>query len=379
MPRPKKTEAKEPVKLRQRKLDSGNTSLYLDCCLDGKRTYEFLHMYLIPEKSTQDRKKNAATLEAANTIRLQRILEMNNRRAGLKSVKAKMMLSKWFDTYCDMMERKGARGLKLLRSTKRLFEIYDKKARLCDIDRKFCIDFIDWIQHDYKTQFGNPLAAKSIADYLGYFTTALNAAVREELMYDNPMLTLSQDERPSVPESQREFLTIEEVNKLIKTPCGREDVKRAYLLCVFSGLRISDVERLRWKDISKDGDQYRLNIVMVKTRTPLYVPLSDESLKWLPMRPEDAKDDDIIFNTLPSQVNGCMHLKEWAKNAGVMKKITYHTGRHTFATMMLTLGVDLYTVSKLLGHSNVKTTQIYAKIINKKKDDAVNLVNGLFD
>ena len=74
-----------------------------------------------------------------------------------------------------------------------------------------------------------------------------------------------------------------------------------------------------------------------------------------------------------------MHLKEWAKNAGVMKKITYHTGRHTFATMMLTLGVDLYTVSKLLGHSNVKTTQIYAKIINKKKDDAVNLVNGLFD
>lgn len=59
--------------------------------------------------------------------------------------------------------------------------------------------------------------------------------------------------------------------------------------------------------------------------------------------------------------------------------ITFHTARHTFATMMLTLGADLYTVSKLLGHTSVKMTQVYAKIVNKKKDDAVNLTNGLFD
>lgn len=59
--------------------------------------------------------------------------------------------------------------------------------------------------------------------------------------------------------------------------------------------------------------------------------------------------------------------------------ITFHQSRHTFATMMLTLGADLYTTSKLLGHADVKMTQVYAKIINQKKDDAVNLVNGLFD
>ena len=59
--------------------------------------------------------------------------------------------------------------------------------------------------------------------------------------------------------------------------------------------------------------------------------------------------------------------------------ITFHMARHTFATMMLTLGADLYTTSKLLGHADVKMTQVYAKIINQKKDDAVNLVNGLFD
>ena len=59
--------------------------------------------------------------------------------------------------------------------------------------------------------------------------------------------------------------------------------------------------------------------------------------------------------------------------------ISFHCARHTFATMMLTLGADLYTVSKLLGHTSVRMTQVYAKIINQKKDEAVNLVNGLFD
>ena len=59
--------------------------------------------------------------------------------------------------------------------------------------------------------------------------------------------------------------------------------------------------------------------------------------------------------------------------------IIFHVARHSFATMMLTLGADLYTTSKLLGHTDVRMTQVYAKIVNRKKDEAVNLVNGLFD
>ena len=72
-------------------------------------------------------------------------------------------------------------------------------------------------------------------------------------------------------------------------------------------------------------------------------------------------------------------LKPWAKAAGIDKRFSFHTSRHTFATMMLTLGADLYTVSKLLGHANVKTTQIYAKIVDSKKVEAVNLVDSVFD
>ena len=73
-----------------------------------------------------------------------------------------------------------------------------------------------------------------------------------------------------------------------------------------------------------------------------------------------------------------MALRKWASEAGITKHLTFHTARHTFATMMLTLGADLYTTSKLLGHTDVATTQIYAKIVDKKKDEAVNLVNGIF-
>ena len=73
------------------------------------------------------------------------------------------------------------------------------------------------------------------------------------------------------------------------------------------------------------------------------------------------------------------YLKEIGDVCGINKNLTFHLARHTFATMMLTLGADLYTTSKLLGHADVKMTQVYAKIINQKKDDAVNLVNGLFD
>lgn len=84
-----------------------------------------------------------------------------------------------------------------------------------------------------------------------------------------------------------------------------------------------------------------------------------------------------MFN-LPSKDTIYKDIKKWAAAAKITKKVSFHTARHTFATMMMTLGTDLYTTSKLLGHTNVRTTQIYAKIVDKQMDDAVNLLDGLF-
>lgn len=117
---------------------------------------------------------------------------------------------------------------------------------------------------------------------------------------------------------------------------------------------------------------------MHKTKSPIYLPLSSKAIKWLPERGK-AKDEDLIFPDTPEQINTKLYLKPWFDKAGITKPISFHCSRHTFGTMLLTLGVDLYTVSKLLGHTKVETTQIYAKIINKKKDDAVSLIDKAFE
>lgn len=376
----KKTKLKEPVKVRTKKLADGSESFYLDIYVDGKRHYEFLKMYLLPEINASVKEQNRATLAAVETIKSKRIIEITNDKAGLKktSVRSKILLSDWLETYISEQERKGARGLKLIKSVRLILSTYDSKTKMGEINKDWCLRFIDWLQYSYKTRWNNPLSPKSAADYVGYFSTALNAAVRAEVIPENPIMALTPKERIKVPESKREYLTIDEIKALIETECPRKDVKQAYLFSCYCGLRLSDVYALQWKDIILDGEQYRVSIVMQKTTTPIYLPLSKHAIRWLPER-NNAEDGARIFAGLPAEPNINKVLTKWVAAAGINKKITYHTSRHSFATMMLTLGADLYTTSKLLGHANVKTTQIYAKIVDSKKVKAVNLVDNVFD
>ena len=176
-------------------------------------------------------------------------------------------------------------------------------------------------------------------------------------------------EKIKKPESKREYLTIDEVKRMVETPCPNELVKKAYLFSCFTGLRISDVRNLEWNDVSVDNGQTYISVVMQKTNAPVYIPLSKQAIKWMPEK-KDAATDSHVFNTLVNFGNVNENLRKWAKAAGVNK--------HIFATMMLTLGADIYTVSKLLRHRSVKHTQIYAKIIDKKKDEAVSLADSVF-
>lgn len=369
--------------MRTKKLADGSESYYLDIYVDGKRSYEFLKLYLLPEINPMVKEQNRATKAAIEAIKSKRIIELTHSKAGLKktSVRSKMLLDDWMETYLAEQERKGARGGgggNCYGRSAGCFPLYRKKVKMGEIDKEWCLGFIDWLQHTYKTRWGNPLSPKSAANYVGYFSTALNAAVRAEVIPENPIMTLAPTERIKVPESKREYLTIDEIKALIDTECPREDVKRAYLFSCYCGLRLSDIYALRWKDIFLDGEQYRVSTVMQKTTTPIYLPLSRHAVRWLPER--DGEGDELkIFAGLPAEPNINKVLAKWAVAAGITKKITYHTSRHSFATMMLTLGADLYTTSKLLGHSNVKTTQIYAKIVDSKKVEAVNLVDSVFD
>lgn len=377
---------KEPVRVRTKKLSDGSESFYLDIYVNGKRSYEFLKMYLLPEINATVKEQNRATRAAVEAIKSQRIIDITNSKAGIKRNAGwqKLLLSDWLTTYLANQERKGIRNISGLKSVIRIVGQYGKKSRtrMGDIDKKWALGFIDWLLHEYKQEKNGEqkvvLSRGSAAYYTSQLTAALNAAVRAEMLGENPFMLLSSDEKIKKPESNRQFLTIEEVRKLITAECRLAVVKQAYLFSCYCALRISDVRNLRWKNLICNDGSYMLSIVMKKTSAPIYVPLSKNAMLWLPER--SSKDEDaLIFDGLPTLPTINKVLKGWVKEAGIDKRITYHTSRHTFGTMMMTVGADLYTTSKLMGHADVRTTQIYAKIVDSKKIEAVNMVDRMFE
>ena len=177
--------------------------------------------------------------------------------------------------------------------------------------------------------------------------------------------------------NDRGYLEIDEVKKLIEPPCNDEQIKMAFLFACFCGLRLSDVKDMKWKDIKFDADGGAVvSKVQVKTRQSIVVPLSANALMWLPDRGK-AKDNEPVYD-LPTHFTINRSVKKWAKDAQIEKNVTFHLSRHTFATTLLTLGADIYTTSKLLGHKNLRTTQIYAEVVSKKKAEAVNLMDSVF-
>lgn len=372
----KPTKIKEPIRLRMKPLSDGNKSLYLDIYRDGKRTYEYLKMYIIPETDNNARRQNQVTMTAANAIKSKRIIELTNGEAGIE-MKEKVFLLDWMETYKGNQEKRGKKDGNQIKVTIRILQEYAGERMTMDrIDKTFCQEYLDYLMTEYRPK-GKRVSNFTLHTYYRILNGALNAAVRAEIIKVNPFTKINNSDKIRLPESKRSYMSIEEVRALIETPMKNEAVKKAYLFSCFCGLRVSDIVGLKWKDVFIDRGQYRLAVSMQKTKEPIYLPLSPEALKWMPERGDKTAEDHVFDLPSPAQMN--LLIKPWAKAAGIDKRFTFHTARHTFATMMLTLGADLYTTSKLLGHADVKMTQVYAKIINQKKDDAVNLVNGLFD
>mgnify|MGYP003431599413 FL=1 len=172
-------------------------------------------------------------------------------------------------------------------------------------------------------------------------------------------------------DKQREYLTIDELNTLAATPCDRPIMKRASLFSALTGMRHSDIQKLKWKEINKDGEHYRILFTQQKTKGVQYMPISDQAYQ---LCGERGEPDRLVFEGLqdPSWIN--KPLERWIKAAGITKHITFHCFRHTYATLQLTSGTDIYTVSKMLGHTKVTTTQIYAKIVDEKKEQAADTI-----
>lgn len=372
MPRPKKLiKSKEPVKLRSRLRSNGNRALYLDIYHNGHRKTEYLKLYLIPDNAPGADVQNENTMRAANAIKAKRILQLTNRVAGIAdNTQTKITLGAFLkdsEAKKEPTQPRAAASLKWLRLYMEKWNFHN--IRLCEIDKAFCTDVIDKFR---KTE----LATNTQQKYLTVFGTALNNAVRLGLIHFNPLNQIDPADKIKKIDTMREFLTIYEVKQLINTPCRNMIIKHAFLFSCFCGLRRSDIGKLTWGDIRNDNGNLTVYVKMQKTKQPLMLPLSADAVKWLLPR-YNAPDKAKVFGEFTRM--GQIVLKDWAKEAGIKKNVSFHTARHTFATMLITLGADLYTVSKLLGHSNITETQIYAKLVDEKKVKAVELFNGVFD
>jgi len=172
-------------------------------------------------------------------------------------------------------------------------------------------------------------------------------------------------------ESRREHLSIEELNILADTPCDRPILKRAAIFSALTGIRHCDIKKLKWKEIQIVGNQISLNFTQQKTKGVEYMPISKQAYR---LCGEPGNPEQLVFEDLPDPSWISAPLKHWIKSAGITRNITFHCFRHTYATLQLAGGTDIYTVSKMLGHTNVKTTQIYAKVVDEKKQKATNAI-----
>lgn len=378
---------KEPVKLCFRDRKDGMKVIYLEFYQNGKRTYERIpDLAVLPETDAKSGKANKAALKAAEKILKQRLREVKNtesleqeaiNEAVARDIERPLLLTDWMQQYDEIQKRRGVRETGRISLLVKMFADYSPERALVHVDKNFLLGFIDYLKCGYIGKNGMPIADNTAFCLLGEFNNALNTAVREGIIVGNPMLMLETAEKIHVKEQIMEYLTLEELKVLMSAPCECPIVKQAFLFACNCGLRLSDVISLKWSDINLIDGQWRVSTRMLKTDRLVHIPLPKQALRWLPERIDRRPhSSERVFDEL-RKWEIAIYLKPWIESAGIKKKVTFHTSRHTYATMLLTLGADIYTVSKLLGHTSIRHTQRYAKVIDAKKDEAVRNLDAL--
>ena len=289
--RSNKDSKKSPVKIRFKAMKDGRRSIYLDCYRDGHRSYEYLKLYLVPETDDESLRRNEVAMRKAETACRRKLRDLKKLPVGSKRLveaqggisKKDISLLEWLSRFKEIQRSRGVRDIY---SIDRLCGILsdmgcgDTKVR--DIGKEFCIVFVEYLKTGYKTAKGENLKPKTAFNRQCTLVTALNVAVREGIIPTNPMNLLSRHERAKASRGKRDYLTIDEVKRLIATPCRNETVKNAYLFACNCGLRLGDVRKLTWGDITQDTSVWMLSVTMNKSEKPVHIPLGVQARRWIP-------------------------------------------------------------------------------------------------
>lgn len=390
------------VTLRQRMLESGKVSLYLDYyppIIDPETNRltrrESLGMSVTPLKNRKgeyikNKDENYKFSESDDETFRTAIIIRNNRQNTLDKaniytdaekdiLKAKeRSKGDFMDYFAKMAKDKETSNrsnwLSALAHLQNYLHYSDRAStiRFCDITLEWCEGFKSHLLTTDGRNYGKKLKINTASSYYVKFKVALKSAFKYGYLPKDMNADLKGIKEE---ETQREFLTLDELQLLAKTSCLDEVLKRAALFSALTGLRHSDIRKLKWCEVyeEKDNDKmrYKIKFTTQKTNKFIELPISDEAIQ---LCGERNSPERLVFEGLKPTQYGSKSLAQWIGVAGIERNITFHCFRHTYATLQLASGTQVTTIQKMLGHKNIGTTLIYAKTLEQAKQDATEKI-----
>lgn len=250
------------------------------------------------------------------------------------------------------------------------------KLKLKDFNNNCVMEFETHLLSEKMKAFDRPMKLNSSNKYLTKLKTVIINARKKGLVQVNPF----QDHKIKNDKSSKVYLTKEEIHLLmnhkLSDNVSLQTVRDIFVVSIFTGLRYSDSMNLTADRFKKDDNgKYWIVGKQCKTDAPIEIPLLDEALVIIERYKHLQTTTGFLLPRLSNQkINS--YLKEIARLTNINKNISHHVGRHTFATtVMLERGIDIKTVSSLLGHSSLKSTEVYAKVTRKHLSNVIDKLN----
>ncbi len=363
------------VSIRKRPLTNEKVRLNLDYYppvidpVSGKKSrFENLKLYLyVKPKTETERDHNRETENLAENIRARRQLDLQTQVHGFTPNYQRLQS---FNAYFrKLANRQRGTNRHNWDSSVRYFEQFTNgDMPFVDINLSLCEDFKAFLRDGPKLRDNRAgIGHNSALSYYNKFRNALKMAWREKLIPDD-LYALS----PGLKEREAhvEFLTMIDVRQLLNMPVKDDLCKRVTLFGILTGLRFCDIHALTWSDFRGEPDNYYLQFTQLKTTKTQHMPISNQAAELMGQRgqPENRVFKGLYYCRIRD------FLKRWPMQAGIPKHITFCCLRHTYATLQLNHGTDIFTVSKMLGHRHVKTTQRYTRLLDQKKRDTTTRI-----
>lgn len=384
------TDDTDNPKLGAKILSDGRESLFLDYYFGYRMVYdeakdkevakkdrkrETLKLYLWQAPRTPiERQQNKEMLELAKKIRFERGQELLESIEGYRLKKERSInFLDYFQAYNDSYTKTDIRMMQIalqrfkdFLSETPEYSKFSLSIKPEQLNKDMMIAFTEYLQ---SRSIGE--GAKSIYQR---FKKVINYAIEHDAMVKNPCIGVSIRVDDQI--LRKDVLSQEEAQALINTHYDNENpnVRRAFILCLYCGLRFCDVNELTYKNVDYSNKLLRFEQNKTKGHSAasgVVIPLNDSLLSLIGEPPADSDKSTLIFS-LPTYESCLKSLKRWVKRAGIDKHISWHCARHSFAVNILNNGANIKTVASLLGHSGIKHTEKYTRAVDRLKEDAIN-------